>query len=143
MTLRLLLLAVAAPLAMRAQLTMLLVTTTPNGPVESPAPAAYNFGNVASGDQAMVRLRARNIGIAPVTVTILRVFGTDFALLNTPSTPYTIAAGDFLDVRRQLLGGRARKLHQHSAGECAQRGPAGQGGGRTSSDGGQPVYRAR
>jgi hypothetical protein len=99
MTLRLLLLALAAPLAMHAQLTMLLVTTTANGPVESPAPATYNFGNVASGDQAMVRLRARNVGISPVTVTILRVLGTDFALLNTPSTPYTIAAGDFLDVR--------------------------------------------
>ena len=109
MMLRFLLLALAAPLAIHAQLTMLIVTTTPTGPVESPAGSVYTFAPVAAGDSADARFRARNISNAGVTITALSPLGPPqgggFIVQYVPSTPYTIAPGNFLDIYVHFVSG--------------------------------------
>lgn len=110
MTARFLLLALAAPAMMQAQLTMLIVTTTPNGPVESPAGPVYTFPPVAAGDSADARFRARNISNAGVTITTFSPLGpppngAGFMVQYVPSTPYTIAPGDFLDIYVHFASG--------------------------------------
>ena len=112
MTARCLLLALAAPLTMHAQLTMLIVTTTPTGPVESPAGSVYTFAPVAAGDSADARFRARNISNAGVTITAISPLGpppngAGFMVQFVPSTPYTIAPGNFLDIYVHFAAGAA------------------------------------
>jgi hypothetical protein len=109
MTARFLLLALAAPLTMHAQLTMLIVTSTANGPVEAPAGSVYTFAPVAAGDSADARFRARNISNAGVTITALGPLGPPlgggFVVQFAPSTPYTIAPGNFLDIYVHFVSG--------------------------------------
>jgi hypothetical protein len=110
MMLRSLLLALAAPLAIHAQLTMLIVTTTPNGPVEAPAGSVYTFAPVAAGDSADARFRARNISNTGVTLIAISPLGpppngSGFQVQFVPSTPYTIAPGNFLDIYVHFAAG--------------------------------------
>ena len=109
MMLRFLLLGLAAPLTMQAQLTMLIVTSTPTGPVEAPAGSVYTFAPVAAGDSADARFRARNISNAGVTITALGPLGPPlgggFVVQFVPSTPYTIAPGNFLDIYVHFVSG--------------------------------------
>lgn len=110
MTARFLLLALAAPLTVHAQLALFVVTTTANGPVESPAGSAYTFAPVAAGDSADARFRARNISNAGVTITLFSPLGpppngAGFVVQYVPSTPYTIAPGNFLDIYVHFASG--------------------------------------
>jgi len=109
MMVRFLLLALAAPLVLHAQLTMLIVTTTPAGPVEAPAGSVYIFAPVAAGDSADARFRARNISNTGVTITALSPLGPPlgggFIVQFVPSTPYTIAPGNFLDIYVHFVSG--------------------------------------
>jgi len=109
MIIRFILLALAAPLAIHAQLTMLIVTTNPTGPVEAPAGSVYTFAPVAAGDSADARFRARNISNAGVTITALSPLGPPlgggFIVQYVPSTPYTIAPGNFLDIYVHFVSG--------------------------------------
>ena len=108
--LRSLLLALAAPVAMHAQLTMLIVTTTPSGPVEAPAGSVYTFAPVAAGDSADARFRARNVSNSGVTLIAISPLGpppngSGFQVQFVPSTPYTIAPGNFLDIYVHFAAG--------------------------------------
>jgi hypothetical protein len=95
MKFRLFLLGLFAPLALHAQL--ILVSVAP-GSVETATGPVYGFGQVAAGDSKDVRFRARNTGTTAVTVTTLRVTGTGFSIVNTSSTPYTVAPGNVMDL---------------------------------------------
>jgi hypothetical protein len=109
MIFRVLFVALAAPLAMHAQLTMLIVTTTPTGPAEAPAGSVYTFAPVVAGDSADARFRARNVSNAGVTITALSPLGPPlgggFIVQYVPSTPYTIAPGNFLDIYVHFVSG--------------------------------------
>jgi hypothetical protein len=108
---RLLLLALAASLTVRAQLALFVVTATANGPpAESPAGSVYTFAPVATGDSADARFRARNLSNAGVTITSFSPLGpppngAGFVVQYVPSTPYTIAPGNFLDIYVHFASG--------------------------------------
>src|SRR5215471_21250585 len=89
-----------APLALRAQLTLLAV----NGTAETPVGATYQVGNVAFGDSKDTRLRARNSGTASVTISNILLSGAGFTIIQTPSPPFVIAPGLFQDVYVRFTG---------------------------------------
>jgi hypothetical protein len=109
MTARFFLLALAAQLTVNAQLALFVVTTTANGPTESPAGSNYTFAPVAAGDSADARFRARNTSNAGVTLTAISPLGPPlgggFVVQYVPSTPYTIAPGNFLDIYVHFVSG--------------------------------------
>jgi hypothetical protein len=84
--------AVLAP-ALRAGMTL----SSVSGGVATPVGVVYDFGQVAAGDAKDARFRIRNTGTASLDIITLRVFGAGFSIVNTSSTPYTIAPGDVME----------------------------------------------
>jgi hypothetical protein len=68
------------------------------GGAELPVASFYDFGNVASGDQASAHFRLRNTSDATATLTVLAAAGIGFTLSGAPTLPATVisqAAVDF------------------------------------------------
>jgi len=91
------LIAMLAPLALRAQ-EVVLVSVNPANAVESLIPGAgYNWGQVAAGDTVEVRFHARNISAGQITITNITVTGPNAINFNetahTSSTPYVVPPG--------------------------------------------------
>src|SRR5258708_3755871 len=89
-----------APLALRAQVVLMSL----NGITETPVGAAYNYGQVAAGDSKDVRFHARNTGTAAVTITNIKIIGTNFTIVNTSSTPFTVAPADIMAIFVRFSG---------------------------------------
>ena len=96
-----LLLALLLPLAARAQLTLFVL----NGATETPLGATFDFGKVAVGDTKDVLFRAHNTSSSPLPVTTLALSGAGFTLVNTPSPPFAISAGNFVDLKLHFAAG--------------------------------------
>ena len=111
MTTRLAFLTLLIPLALPAQIVLVSL----NGIAETPVGTGYNYGDVAAGDSQNVRFHVRNLGTDPVTITNLRVTnitGAGFSIVNTSSTPFTVAPGDVLAIFVRFL---ATPLGNYSA----------------------------
>lgn len=71
-----------------------------SGIAPSPLGSVYGYGQVAAGDSMIVRFRALNTGTTSVTITCLSVqntTGAGFAIVNSSSTPFVVAAGQPMD----------------------------------------------
>ena len=93
---RLLCLLALAPGMLDAQIVLYSLS----GIAPSPLGTVYGYGQVAAGDSMIVRFRALNTGTAPVTITCLSVkntTGAGFAIVNSSSTPFVVAAGQPMD----------------------------------------------
>jgi hypothetical protein len=98
------------PLAAHGQLVLYSI----NSSVESPLGPSYDLGRVAQGDIKDVRLRVRNIGAAAAVVTSVSVNGAGFSVAgNTPTLPYTIAPGNFLDIAVRFSAGPPASYSAH------------------------------
>jgi ASPM-SPD-2-Hydin domain-containing protein len=90
---RLLLLAFLGASAVPAQLSLFVV----QGNSESLLTGQYGFGTVSMGDVRDIPFRLRNTGKSPTPLTVLSIAGVDFAFVNPPAVPQTIAGGDAVD----------------------------------------------
>jgi hypothetical protein len=81
----LLLAALLLPAA-RAQFQLSVVV----GNATQPVGAVYDFGNVASGDEASAHFQISNTSNATAMLTLLQVAGTGFTLSGGPSLPATL-----------------------------------------------------
>jgi hypothetical protein len=81
------------PLAAQAQLA--LSTVDSNG-VTTPLGSSLDMGSAAVGDTKDVRIRLRNTGPAPLTISRYFVDGQEFTV-NRPSLPFIIAPGNLQD----------------------------------------------
>jgi hypothetical protein len=79
------------PLAAHAQLALF----SWDGAVEIPVGAVVDLGRVAAGDSKDTVFRARNQGLAPVTITTLFANGAGFAIPNLPAPPFEVAKQSF------------------------------------------------
>lgn len=96
------LLLIAFPLTMQAQLTL----ATFNGTAETPVGATFNFGSVASGGTESVRFRTHNTGTSAVVVDTLTLSGIGFSITAVNGTlPYIIAPANFLEFTVQFSAG--------------------------------------
>lgn len=96
MTSRFLCLLALAPALLEAQVVLYSL----NGIAPSPLGSVHGYGQVAAGDTMIVRYRALNTGTASVTITCLNVkntTGAGFAIVNSSSTPFVVAAGQPMD----------------------------------------------
>lgn len=92
-------------LAARADVTLTTVSTTG---VETAAGSTYNFGNIAQGASATVRIRARdNSATAAIQIVVLGVVGSGFALSGAPSIPWVLAPGSAQDFDVVFTAGAA------------------------------------
>ena len=98
---RFLLLTLLAPLALDAQITL----SSLNGIVETPLTSVYGYGQVSSGDSKDVLFRARNSGTASVSITVMKVTGTGFSVVNSSSTPIALAPGGVQDFFARFTAG--------------------------------------
>ncbi len=99
MTTRLAFLAVLIPLALPAQVVLVSLDGITERPVDPDK--GYNYGEVAAGDSKDVRFHARNLGSAPVIITnhtVTNITGAGFSIVNTSSTPFTVAPGDVMAI---------------------------------------------
>ena len=83
--------ALLAPLSAQFQVSV------PQGDVEKPISALYDFGSVPAGDVREVVFRVRNISATAADVTTLSVAGTMFTLLDPPTLPKNVESGAFFD----------------------------------------------
>ncbi|MEO8052855.1 MAG: choice-of-anchor D domain-containing protein, partial [Acidobacteriota bacterium] len=108
---QLLFLLALAPVMLDAQVVLYSL----NGITPAPLGAVYGYGQVAAGDSMIVRFRALNTGTASVTVTCLAIkntTGAGFAIVNSSSTPFVVAAGQPMDF---FVGFSATAITSYSA----------------------------
>jgi hypothetical protein len=106
MTARIWLLVLVAPLATPVVASAQVVLSTLVGTIETPiAASSFNFGSIAPLTTKDVTFRARGTGTAAVTITQLALTGIGFAIVNTSTLPYTIAAGNTFDFTVRFTGG--------------------------------------
>jgi hypothetical protein len=91
------------PLAAQAQVSLFAYTGGPDIPVNG----SFDYGSIAQGDTKDVVFRIRNSSASPVNVTRLALSGVGFAIVNSSSTPFTVASGSTREftVRAQDPGG--------------------------------------
>jgi hypothetical protein len=87
-----------APLAIQAQLELVVGQTNVTG-------ATYSLGPVAAGTNADVVILAEDTGSAPITITQLTLSGTGFQIVNTSTIPYPVAPGNFMRIELQFSAG--------------------------------------
>jgi hypothetical protein len=87
-------LAILLPLAASAQIAL----STISGGVETAVGAALDLGKVAAGDTLATRIRLRNRGTGPLTITQFSANGTGLSV-NAPSVPFPMAAGTVQDIQ--------------------------------------------
>jgi hypothetical protein len=84
-----------APVAAHAQLKLFVGPTNVTN-------STYTLGSIAAGTIGDVVIQANNTGSGPVTVTKLALAGSGFAIVNTSSTPYPVAAGGSMRIEVQF-----------------------------------------
>ncbi len=96
---RVLALALALPLAGRAQVALFSM----NGSTEVPIDEVLDLGKVAAGDTLSVRLRVRNTGSVKADIANFSADGAGYTL-DRPSLPFTLAPGSVQDVLLSFRG---------------------------------------
>lgn len=98
---RVLLIALLLPVAVRAQLTLTIIDES----VETPLPAGseYRLRTAEIGEPLAPRLRVRNAGSAAVDVTQFVAIGPGF-ILERPLPPYRLQAGEILNGTLRFTG---------------------------------------
>jgi hypothetical protein len=83
------------PLAALAQIQVLQF----DGTNESPVGALVDVGSASPGDTLVARFHVRDVGAGPAVFQTLSIAGSGFTISLSPTLPYTIAPGSFVEFR--------------------------------------------
>lgn len=86
----------AAPAAAQFQLSV------PEGDIERPVGAQYDFGVVPAGDVREVRFRVRNVSSGPAALNFTPLSGPAFTTVTTPELPAELGSGSAVEFTVQF-----------------------------------------